>query len=78
MSFAFSDSDLERIASVLGTEPKHDGALTRMVLNDDESGRHLSLEILRELNMPTELADDPLVRVAVQEMGAVARVLESA
>jgi DNA polymerase-3 subunit gamma/tau len=28
--------------------------------------------------LPPELADDPLVRVAVQELGAVARILESA
>ena len=28
--------------------------------------------------LPSELADDPLVRVAAQELGAVVRVLESA
>ncbi len=76
MSFAFSDSDIERIASVLGTEPKQDGALTRMVLNDTESGRHLSLEILRELAMPMELADDqPRNLISVYTTGSFLQML---
>ena len=58
MSFSFSDDDLKRIASVLGVEPKHDDKLYRFELNDEESGRHLSLEILTELDVPEGLAGD--------------------
>ncbi|MEZ4702452.1 MAG: hypothetical protein R2834_19120 [Rhodothermales bacterium] len=49
---------MTRIASVLGITPKYDGALVRMELSDEESGRTLSLEILRELTLPMELHED--------------------
>ena len=42
-----SDADLDRAAAVLGVEPARDGALTRLALADDESGRRLAVEVTR-------------------------------
>ena len=58
MSFSFSDEDIQRISSVLGVEPRSDGKLIRFELNDQESGRQLSLEILTGLDMPEKVAQD--------------------
>jgi len=55
-----------------------------VVLADEADGLALSQaaggqdDTSRPLDLPSELADDLLVQVAVQELGAVARVLESA
>jgi len=58
MAFAFSDSDIERIASVLNVTPKRDGSLARFELHDESSGRRVSLEIKMSLDLPAELATD--------------------
>lgn len=55
MSYIFEDSDLDRIGSVLGVSPKMDDKLARFELFDEDSGRHLSLEILTELHLPENL-----------------------
>jgi hypothetical protein len=57
MAFAFSESDIERIADVLGKTPKRDNGLFRFELQDESSGRSLSLEIRIDLVLPEELAD---------------------
>lgn len=55
--FSFSEADLDRIASVLETDVSHDGALARLELSHDESGRRLTLEILRDIDaLPDEVA----------------------
>ncbi|GIV61002.1 MAG: hypothetical protein KatS3mg043_2091 [Rhodothermaceae bacterium] len=56
MAFAFSDADVERIASVLGVTPKRDGSLVRFELHDAPSGRRLTLEIQMTLALPPELS----------------------
>lgn len=57
MAFTFSDTDLQRIASVLGVPAKHEGALARFELHEPSSGRRIALEITRSLDA---LADVPL------------------
>ena len=56
MSFTFSGTDIDRIASVLGVESKVDGSLTRFELRDESSGRSLALEIRTDLELPEEVA----------------------
>lgn len=58
MDFSFSDADVEHIASVLGVEVKEDGPLARFELQDDTSGRSLSLEITRHLDLPESLRNE--------------------
>jgi len=70
MSFSFSTEDLERIGSVLNATPKHDGKLVRYELQNEESGRQISLEILTDLEMPDKLAEgqpNNLVSVVTQD-----------
>lgn len=55
MPFSFSDADIERIGSVLGATSKSDGRLTRFELNNDETGRRLTLEIHPTLPVPEEI-----------------------
>ena len=57
MSFSFSPEDLARIGQVLNTEPRQDGKLVRYELQHPESGRHISLEILTDLDMPDKLGE---------------------
>lgn len=57
MSFSFTEAELGKIASVLGVEPKTAGKLVKFELEDADSGRKLSLEILTELDMPDQLAE---------------------
>jgi hypothetical protein len=45
MVFSFSESSIERIASVLGVSPAWEDDLARFELSDEESGRQLALEI---------------------------------
>ncbi|WP_457652376.1 hypothetical protein [Rhodocaloribacter sp.] len=54
MAFVFSDTDIERIASVLGVTPIRDGSLARFELHDAQSGRSLTLEIKMTLELPPE------------------------
>lgn len=55
--FSFSDSDLDRIASVLDAEFSRDGELARLELAHEESGRHLTLELLTSIDaLPDEVA----------------------
>lgn len=65
MPFSFSDDDVERIASVLGVTPKFDGNLVRFELVDESSGRSVSLEIQRELQLPDVLEGQPSTLVSV-------------
>lgn len=65
MAFSFSDPDFEKIASVLGVPAKRDGAVIRYELQDEQSGRSLSLEIT-SLQRPQGTADEaPLSLVSV-------------
>ncbi len=55
MAFSFSNTDIDRIASVLNAAPRReDGrqALVRFELQDAPSGRHVALEILTALDLP--------------------------
>jgi hypothetical protein len=71
MPFSFADTDVERIATVLGAIPKYDGDLVRIELSDEESGRTLSLEILRKLALPAALLkDQPANLVSVYTAGS--------
>ncbi len=59
MSFSFSDADIDRIAAVLGATPKREAGhpLVRFELRDEGSGRELSLEILRAVDLPERVAE---------------------
>lgn len=71
MGFTFSEGDIVHIAAVLGVKPKYDGALVRMELHDEDSGRTLSLEILRELALPADLlGDEPANLISVYTAGS--------
>lgn len=63
MSFTFSDSDIQRIASVLGVDPKTDGSLVRFELRDESSGRSLALEIHTSLAVPNDVAANRVVNL---------------
>lgn len=66
MAFAFSESDIQRISQVLGSEPRVDGSLIRFELRDESSGRSLALEIHSGLELPGEIAaDDTATLVSV-------------
>ena len=56
--FAFSDSDFDKIAAVLGVEAKREETLVRFDLRDVDSGRRLSLELYPSLNLPANAAQD--------------------
>lgn len=58
MAFSISDADITRIASVLGVIPKKDGPLYRFELTDVNSGRQLALEILTDVKLPENVAND--------------------
>ena len=58
MAFSFSDSDFDRIATVLGTPAKRDYALVRYELTDETSGRRISLEITVNLVLPDDILGD--------------------
>ena len=58
MPFSFSPSDLDRIAEVLGVQPKREGTLARFELNDKNTGRSLALEVRAEVEMPVALAPE--------------------
>lgn len=58
MAFSFSDADIEHIGSVLGVRAKRDGSLHRYELQDETSGRSLSLEIRTTVSLPEDLATD--------------------
>ena len=49
MVFSFSESNIERTASVLGVSPAWEDDLARFELSDEESGRQLALEIQTHL-----------------------------
>lgn len=57
MAFSFSDSDFERIASVLSVPAKRDGSVVRYELKDEQSGRHLALELNPALQVSESLAE---------------------
>lgn len=57
MAYSFSDSDIERIETVLQVKSKNDGRLFRFELQNDETGRRLSLEIHPALPVPEEIEE---------------------
>ena len=57
MDFSFSEDDIGRIADVLGVEAKREGLLFRMLINEPESGRSLSLEIRDNVDLPKGIAN---------------------
>ena len=65
MAFAFSEADLQRIASVLDVPAKFDDAVVRFELADEESGRRLTLEVRPDVTLPEELAADPTNLISV-------------
>lgn len=58
MGFTFSDADIQRIALVLDVPARSEGAVVRFKLYDETSGRHLSLEITRRVELPRSVADE--------------------
>jgi len=52
MPFTFSDADIKRIETALGTECKMDESLARFELSDESSGRRITLEIHRTVRTP--------------------------
>lgn len=52
MSFSFADEDFQRIADVLDVSAKRDNSLVRYELQDESSGRRLSLEINPNVDLP--------------------------
>ena len=58
MSFAFSEGDFDRIAGVLDTSGKRDGASVRFKLHDEASGRRITLEITCALALPASMTPD--------------------
>lgn len=58
MAFTLSQDDLQRIADVLGVEPKFEGTATRFELKNESSGRHLSLEIHLDLPAPEAVGEN--------------------
>jgi len=57
MAFSFSDSDIERIETVLGVHSKSDGRVWRFELKNKESGRRITLEIHPKLPVPAEIEE---------------------
>lgn len=57
MAFLFSDSDIERIETVLGVKSKSDGKVARFELKNEETGRRITLEIYRSLPVPDEIEE---------------------
>ncbi len=51
MSFSFSDTDIERIETVLGVTAKKDASFARFELADEQSGRRITLEIHRSVEV---------------------------
>jgi len=66
MAFAFSNSDIDRIAEVLDTTGQKDGSVVRFILEDEHSGRKVTLEITSNLLLPDAMKkeqSDTLVTV---------------
>ncbi len=59
MAFAFSDKDFDRISAVLGVKTERDGNTIRYRLTDKASGRKLALEIMVNVVLPEDIADEP-------------------
>lgn len=58
MLFTFSDEDFDRIGSVLGVSPKYEKSVVRYELRDETSGRRLSLEVTRNLDLPDDVREE--------------------
>ncbi len=58
MAFSFSSADLDRIASVLGVSASHDGAMARLELVHEQSGRRLAVEVHIDLALPASVCDE--------------------
>ncbi|MEM6336514.1 MAG: hypothetical protein AAF752_08100 [Bacteroidota bacterium] len=63
--FTFDQPALDRIAAVLGVPAKMSGALARFHLNDEETGRRITLEIHTALPMPDGIQEKPANLVSV-------------
>lgn len=57
MAFTFSDADIKRIETVLGVASKTDGEMARFELSDEASGRRITLEIHRKVELPGSQAE---------------------
>ena len=58
MGFSFSDADIDRIALVLNTPAQTEGSVVRFKLHDVNSGRRITLEIVRDLALPEDVAHE--------------------
>ena len=58
MEFAFSELEIQRIAEVFGVEYSKEGATYRLVLQHEEAGRSLTLEIREALSLPDSVAEN--------------------
>lgn len=65
MAFAFSPSDVERVASVLDVAPKQEGTLTRFELRHEESNRSVTVEIQTDVELPEAFEAESEVMVSV-------------
>lgn len=66
MSFSFSDADFNRIADVLGVQPKNDQGVIRFELQNETNGRRLALEINPSLVLSaSEGSNEPMNLVSV-------------
>ena len=65
MAFAFSETDFERIAHVLGVGVQIEGAVARFTLLDEASKRRMVLEVVPQLKMPDPPTDRPMNLVSV-------------
>ncbi len=66
MAFSFSDTDIDRIASVFDVAPEKDGRIVRFDLSDEESGRRITVELSRVEGLPENVeAPEPFYLISV-------------
>jgi len=66
MAYSFTEADLQRIASVLGVEPKREGSTVRFSLQHEETGRSIALEIRTDVDVPPGIsAGEPANLISV-------------
>ena len=67
---ALTDSDLDRVAAVLGVDAEREGDVARLSLSDDASGRRLAVEVARDLDAP----GGPVTVVSAYSAGAFSQL----
>ena len=71
MPFSFSSEDFQRIADVLGVPAKRESTLVRYALQNEKSGRRLSLEISPDLRpLDDARGDQPGNLISVYAVGS--------